>query len=182
MEAHEFLLGRSWGQRVVIIGTAVLYLYLGVANPAAAIESARQGLATLVRLFTLILASLLLASALEALLPEEAVMRYLGGGGGPANTVLAGLLGGVLMGGPYATYPIMRSVRRSGASYGALVAMYVGYSAIGVGRIPFGLVIFSPTVVALRLVFAVGLTVVAALAIWAFLPDRELSVDESTGD
>jgi hypothetical protein len=40
--------------------------------------------------------------------------------------------------------------------------MYFGYGAIGLGRLPFGLVIFSPTVVALRVGVAVALTVLAA--------------------
>lgn len=168
---YDYLIGRSWGQRVVIGLTVGVYAYLAVARPAAAVESARSGLDTLVRLFTLIFASLLLASALEALVPEEAVVRYLGEGGGPANAVLAGVLGGLLFGGPYAIYPIMRSVRERGAGYVALLSMYVGYSAIGVGRVPYGLVIFSPTVVALRLAFGLGLTVAAALVIWAVVPD-----------
>lgn len=70
------------------------------------------------------------------------MVRYLGSGSGPRNAVLAGLLGGALLGGPFAAYPIMRSVRKQGACYGALLSMYVGYNMIGIGRVPFGLVIF----------------------------------------
>ncbi|MFB6079771.1 MAG: hypothetical protein ABEJ81_02040 [Haloferacaceae archaeon] len=172
MAWYDYLVGQSWGQRAVILLTVGVYAYLLAVRPAAAVASARGAAVTLIRLFTLVLASLLLASALESLLPEEAVVRYLGGGGGPGNAVLAGLLGGALLGGPYATYPIMRSVREQGAGPVAVLSMYVGYSAIGVGRVPFGLVIFSPTVVAIRLLCGVGLTVAAALVIWATVGDR----------
>ncbi|MFB6114595.1 MAG: permease [Halodesulfurarchaeum sp.] len=172
----ELLIGRSWGHRLIIGTTVGVYVYLLFTDPAAAMESARRAIDTLVRLFSLIVASLLLASALESLLPEEAVMRYLGEDAGLRNTVFAGFLGGILLGGPYATYPIMESVYKSGAGYGALVAMYVGYGVIGIGRVPFGLVIFSPKIVLLRLVFAVALTTVAAVAIWAFLPEHTVDV------
>lgn len=172
MAWYDPLVGRSWGQRVIVLGTVGVYAFLLLTRPAAAVESALGAIDTLVRLFTLILASLLLASALESLLPEETVVRYLGRGGGPANAVLAGLIGGALLGGPFATYPIMQSVRERGAGYVALLSMYLGYNAIGIGRVPFGLVIFSPQVVALRLAFATGLTVVGALVIWAVVPER----------
>lgn len=175
--AIDSLIGASWGQRVIIGATVAVYGWLALTDPDAALKSADQGIETLVSLFTLILASLLLASALEQLLPEEAVTAYLGRGSGVGNTILAGLLGGMLLGGPYATYPIMQSVRKRGAGYAALLAMLVGYGAIGIGRVPYGLVIFSPTVVALRLAFAVGLTVVAAVVIWAVIPEQEEGTD-----
>lgn len=173
MAWYDPIVGRSWGQRVVIGLTVVIYAWLVLARPQDAVASAMGALNTLVRLFTLILASLLLASALETLLPEQTVVRYLGSGRGPANAVLAGLLGGVLLGGPFATYPIMQSVREQGAGYVALLSMYVGYNLIGIGRVPFGLVIFSPHIVLLRLVFATALTVVAALVFWAVVPEPE---------
>lgn len=173
MAWYDPLVGRSWGQRIVILLTVAVYGYLLLVRPAAAMASARGAVDTLVRLFTLILASLLLASALESVLPEETVVRYLGSGGGPKHAVLAGLLGGALLGGPFATYPIMRSVREQGAGYVALLSMYVGYNVIGIGRVPFGLVIFTPTVVALRLVAGVLVTVLAALAIWGLVSDSD---------
>lgn len=177
MAWYDALIGRSWGHRAVIGLTVLVYGYLLATRPAAAVESARSAFGTLVRLFTLIVASLLLASALGAVLPEEAVVRYLGSGGGPGNAVLAGLLGGALVGGPFATYPIMQSVREQGAGYVSLLAMYVGYNVISIGRITYGLVIFSPVVVGLRLLFGVALTAVAALVLWATVSERPVPAD-----
>ncbi|MFB6132423.1 MAG: permease [Halanaeroarchaeum sp.] len=166
MAWYAYLIGGSWGERIVIGMAVVAYAYLFLTDPATAIRSLRGGVEMFVRLFTLIVAALLLASALGALIPEEAVVRYLGKESGASGVVAAGLLGGVLFGGPFATYPIMESVYDQGAGYPSLVAMYVGYGMISIGRVPYGLVIFSPTVVGLRLVFAVGLTVLASLGIY----------------
>ncbi|MFB6164634.1 MAG: hypothetical protein ABEJ31_05700 [Haloarculaceae archaeon] len=126
----DLLVGSGPSQRVVIVGTVALYVALLVRRPEVARESARSGVGQFANLFTLIVAALLLASAIGTLLPEEAIVRYLGSGGGPANAVLAGLVGGALFGGPYGTYPIMRSVREQGAGYVALLSMYVGAALV----------------------------------------------------
>lgn len=42
---------------------------------------------------------------------------------------------------------------------------------------PYGLALFSPAMVAIRLAFGVGLTVAAALVIWAVVPEWVASDD-----
>ena len=167
MARYPYLIGGSWGERVVIGMAVAVYAYLFFTDPSIALQSLRGGVEMFVNLFTLIVAALLLASALGALIPEEMVVRYLGKESGIRGVVAAGLLGGFLFGGPYATYPIMESVYEQGTGYPSLVAMYVGYGLISIGRVPYGLVIFSPFVVGLRLVFAIGLTIIASLGIYA---------------
>ncbi|MFB6079770.1 MAG: permease [Haloferacaceae archaeon] len=161
----DLLVGSGLSQRVVIVGTALVYLVLAVRRPATARESARGGLEQFASLFTLVVAALLLASAIGTLLPREAVGRLLGAAAGIRGVVLAGLLGGLLPGGPYAVYPIVRSIGEQGASLAAVVAMLVGYGAIGVGRVPFGLVFFDPRTVSTRVaVGVVGTVLVAVVA------------------
>ncbi|MFB6085264.1 MAG: hypothetical protein ABEJ84_00430 [Halodesulfurarchaeum sp.] len=166
MARYEYLIGGSLGERLIIGLTVGVYAYLLLTDPGKAMRSLRGGIEMFIRLFTLILAALLLASALGALLPEELVVRHLGEESGPGRVVAAGLLGGMLLGGPFATYPIMERVYEQGAGYPSLLAMYVGYGLISVGRVPYGLVIFSPSIVGLRLAFAVSVTVLASLGIY----------------
>ncbi|MGA9402004.1 hypothetical protein [Haladaptatus sp.] len=119
MSIVDILIGSGPGQRIVILGTIVLYVYLSVRRPDAARESFESGARMLVGLATLVLAALLLASAIETLVPASAISRLVGGSAGTPGVVLAGLLGGVLPGGPYAVYPIISGV----ADNGALVAV-----------------------------------------------------------
>lgn len=163
----DLLIGSSLGHRLVIGGTALVYVVLLVRRPATARESAREGLGRFGRLFTLILAALLLAGAIGTVLPADAVGRVLGEAGGTGGAVLAGVLGGFIPGGPYAVYPIVDSVGRQGATLAAVIAMLVGYGAIGVGRIPYDLVFFDVRTVATRL--AVGATGTVLVAVVAFL-------------
>lgn len=165
----DVLVGSSVSQRVVIVGTLAVYAVLVVRRPETARESAEGGLRRFANLFTLIVAALFLASAIGTLLPREAVGSLLGQAAGVHGTLLAGLLGGLLPGGPYAVYPIAESIGQQGASLAAVVAMLIGYGAIGVGRIPYGLVFFDLRTVAIRL--AIGLVGTGAVAVvaWAVL-------------
>lgn len=161
----DLLLGSAISQRVVILGTLVVYAVLVVRRPAAARESAEGGVRQFANLFTLIVAALFLASAIGTLLSQEAVGGLLGSTAGLRGTLLAGALGGLLPGGPYAVYPIVSSIGAQGASLAAVVAMLIGYGAIGIGRIPYGLVFFDVRTVATRV--AVGVVGTAAVALVA---------------
>lgn len=169
MSVVDLLVGSGFSQRVVIVGTVLLYLGLLVRRPDVARESARSGVEQFSRLVTLVVAALFLASAIGTLLPREAVGSLLGSAAGPGGVVLAGLLGGLLPGGPYAVYPIVRSVGQQGASLAAVLAMLVGYGTIGVGRVPYGLVFFDVRTVSTRLVVGVAGTALVALVAAALL-------------
>ena len=114
-------------------------------------------------LLTLIVAALFLASAIETLVPAETIRSLVGSSAGPAGVVLAGLLGGVLPGGPYAVYPIIGGVAETGAGTASVLAMLVGYGAIGLSRTSYGLVFFRPRIVVARVGIGVAVTVVVAL-------------------
>ena len=159
MSVLDLLIGASVGQRVVVVGTLVLYGYLAVRRPSTARAAAERGAKTLGTLTTLVLAALLLASAIGRLLPRDAVAGLIGGAAGVPGVVLAGLVGGALPGGPYAVYPIIAEVADSGA------ALLVGYGGIGLLRIPYGLVFFEERIVAARVAIGVVVTVAFAAVI-----------------
>ena len=166
MSLFDVLFGSGPGQRLVILGTLALYVYLAVFRPEDARASARRGVSMLTRLLTLIVAALLLASAVQTLVPAESIRSTVGASAGPTGVVLAGLVGGVLPGGPYAVYPIIAGVAATGAGTAAVLAMLVGYGAIGLSRVSYGLVFFSPAVVTLRLAVAAVATVVVGVVLF----------------
>lgn len=165
MQLVDLLIGSAWSQRIVILATALVYAYLLYARPADARAAAGQGFRRFLALFTLIVAALLLASAIGTLVPTDLAEGALGGGAGIRGVVLAGLLGGLLPGGPYAVYPIIQGIADQGASLAAVIAMVTGYGAIGIGRVAYGLVFFDVEIIGTRLVIGVlGTVLVAILA------------------
>lgn len=167
MPLVDLLIGSSIGQRIVIVGTIVLYASLVIRRPEAARESFAGGARMLVGLATLVIAALLLASAVETLVPASAISSLVGESAGPEGVVLAGLLGGVLPGDPYATYPVIQRIQESGAGTPAVLTMLLGYGLISIGRVPYGLVFFTPRVVVLRLLAAGTATLVVGVTLFA---------------
>lgn len=164
--ALDILIGSGPGQRAVILGTLGLYTYLFYARPADGKAAVRNGLVLFGRLFTLILSALLLASAIGALVPAARIRQMLGETAGVGGTVLAGLLGGGLPGGPYAVYPLIQGVQIAGAGLAAALAMLIGYGAIGLGRVPYGLVFFEWKTIALRVAVGIPATILVAVGVY----------------
>lgn len=163
------IIGRNWSQRVIIVGTLVLYIYMFLKRKEDAKESAKDGLKTFQGLLTLIFAAVLLASAIQILLPTNLVEAYLGPKSGFSGVVIGGLLGGIMQGGPYAVYPIIRGLQQSGVSLAVVITMMIGYGAIGTGKIVYGLAFFGTKIISLRVAVGIGLTFMASVILYLLL-------------
>lgn len=118
-------------------------------------------------LATTVVAALFLSSAIGQLLPKDRLSEMLGASASVYEVVAAGFVAGLLPGGPYAIYPIIARVREGGAGMPAVLTMLVGYGLISVGRVPYGLVFFSPGIVGARLLVAGIATIVVGVALFA---------------
>lgn len=165
----NMIIGKSWGHRIVILGAFILYVYLAIVKPEIAKKGIGNSLKTFVSLFTLIMAALMISQAIGLLIPEEKVMNMLGKGSGLKGIATGGLLAGLLQGGPYAAYPIIKSLYNKGAHISVVMAMLMGYGAIGIGRVAYGLMFFGPKIVGLRLLLAVPVPILAGLLVLFFL-------------
>ncbi len=170
MDWH-LIIGKNWGQRGIIIGTTVLYMYLFIFRPGDAMAALSGGAMMFIGLLTLVLAAILLASAIQILVPKELIQEYLGPESGLKGVLTGGLLAGLMQGGPYAVYPIIKGLQEEGVGLSVVVAMLVGYSIIGSGRIPFGLAIFSADIIAIRVGLGVALAVLSCVILYFILGD-----------
>ena len=103
------------------------------------------------------------------LLPAEIVMKWFGEEAGIKGVISGGLLGGLMQGGPYAVYPIIKSLYDKGAHISIVLSMLIGYGAIGLGRVVYGFIFFSPQIVGLRLLFAVPATIIVGTIAYLIL-------------
>ncbi len=167
MSIIEVLFGRGWGQRAVIIFAAVLYLYLSFKSPSVATKSAIQSVKMFAGLITLIFAAMLIANAIGNMIKPQMISQFIGEASGIKGVFIGGFLGGVLPGGPYATYPIIDELYKEGASLSAIMAMVIGWSILGITRIPYGLAILDPKIVGLR--YLLGIPALIIVCILAFI-------------
>lgn len=165
------IIGKNWGQRGIIFGTVILYIYLLLFRPEDAVKSLKGGLMNFFALFTLIIAALLLASAIRTLIPRESIQRYLGPKAGLRGVLTGGLLAGLLQGGPYAVYPIIKGLEKEGVGLSVVLSMLVGYSIIGSGRIPYGLAFFKAKIIGIRVIIGVSLAVLSSIGLYFVFRD-----------
>ncbi len=165
------IIGKNWGQRGIILGTTVLYIYLFLFRPKDAVKGVRQGFITFLALFTLIFAAILLASAIRNLIPRESIQKYLGPKAGLRGVLTGGLLAGLRQGGPYAVYPIIKGLKKEDIGLSVVLAMLVGYSIIGSGRIVFGLAFFEAKIIGIRVFLGIGLAVLASILLYFVFGD-----------
>lgn len=169
MSIIEILVGRGWGQRAVIIFAVVLYLYLSFKTPSIAKESAFQSIRMFAGLITLIFAAMMIANAVGNLIQPEMISGFIGEASGIKGVFLGGFLGGVLPGGPYATYPIINELYEGGASLASIMAMVIGWSILGITRVPYGLAILDPKIVGLRYLLGVPALIIICLVAYLVL-------------
>ncbi len=121
----------------------IVFLILAVILFMINLRSGRHwaGLKSSFRQLTLalpvILLAMLLAGLLEVIIPEEFIRRWLAQEAGFTGIML-GTFGGMLMAfGPYASYPIIATIYHAGAGLGTTVALLVGWTYLGLSKIPF---------------------------------------------
>lgn len=164
-----FLIGKNWAQRVIVLAAIALYLYLFLSKPEIAKKGFTGALNSFFSLVPLIFAALLIAQAINLLLPDVLIMQWFGKESGIRGILTGGILAGLLQGGPYAVYPIIQSLFQKGAHVSIIVTMLIGYGAIGLSRIAYDLIFFEPQILGLRLLFAIPLTIVSGIILYFIL-------------
>jgi uncharacterized membrane protein YraQ (UPF0718 family) len=109
-------------------------------------------------------AALLLAAAIQVLLPREKVARWLGDRAGLRGILLATGAGMVTPGGPMTSFPVVNALHEAGTGRGALVAYLTSWSTQGFQRmLMWELPLMGIEFAAFRFVVSLPLPIVAGL-------------------
>lgn len=106
-----------------------------LAGRAAFLQAAADSLLLLARITPLILAAMLVGGYVQTLIPRDKVARWLGGRSGWRGLALAVALGTMTPGGPFASFPLVYVLWRSGADLGTAIAYLTAWSVIGLHRL-----------------------------------------------
>ncbi len=124
--------------------TTILMLILAVVFGAIAFLKDKailfSGLNSGVKLFIQILPmlffALILSGIIQALIPKEAINRWVGKESGLRGILLGCLAGSLVPGGPYTSFPIVAGLVKTGASIGTIVAFITAWSLWAITRLP----------------------------------------------
>ncbi|HXV82187.1 MAG TPA: permease [Candidatus Binatia bacterium] len=137
---------------VVMLMAAVITLVLVYwKSPAAASSGLTATGALILEIIPRMLAAFTLAGLIQAVVPQELIVKWMGHGSGVKGILIGMTLGGVTPGGPMTHFPIIASLFKVGVGVGPLVAYLTAWSLFGLQRIIMWEIPFlGPKVVAVR--------------------------------
>ncbi len=102
-------------------------------------------------LIPLILAAIFIGGLVQTVVPSELIIRWLGRESGIKGIALGAILGSMMPGGPYVSFPIAGAIYRAGASVGVVIAFISSWSLIAFARLPLELPFLGKDVVVVRI-------------------------------
>ena len=118
---------------VVAAVLLVIAFWRGRDLPLAGLLAAGR---TLWRNLPLLLLSFVVAGLAQVLIPRELITRWLGADAGTKGILIGCVVGGLVPGSPYATFPLVAVLYRSGASMGAVVGFVSAWALWSLSRLP----------------------------------------------
>lgn len=150
---------------LLVIMNGVLFFLGRRRGDGSHLLGIKTGLSMLVRLLPLLFCAFLLAGLLQVTLPPEVIQSWLGDEAGWRGIVVGVLAGSLILGGPYAVFPVIAGVYQAGAGLGTAVAMISGWALLGVAQIIMGISFIGLRFSLLRLLIVASFPFLAGAAV-----------------
>jgi uncharacterized membrane protein YraQ (UPF0718 family) len=100
------------------------------------LSGANSGLKLFWGILPMLFFAFILAGFIQALIPKEAINRWIGKESGLKGIFIGCLAGSLVPGGPYTSFPIVASLVKTGASIGTVVSFITAWSLWAFTRLP----------------------------------------------
>jgi len=136
---------------VMMVAAVVTLAAVSWKSPQAASNGLNATGALILEIIPRMVAAFTLAGLIQAVVPEELIVKWMGHGSGVRGIMIRMTLGTVTPGGPMTHFPIIASLFKVGVGVGPLVAYLTAWSLFGLQRIIMWEIPFlGPKVVAIR--------------------------------
>ncbi len=115
-----------------IAAAALCYV---VAGPDHLKHTTGSSMLLLLEIAPILVGAMVVGGYFQALVPRQAVTRWLGGESGFKGLALATAAGAITPGGPFASFPLAAALYDSGADIGTTVAFITSWSVLNVIRL-----------------------------------------------
>jgi len=129
---------------VLAVISLVLLVYAVWKGEGTALQGVKNALATLWRNLPMLLLGFLIAGLAQVLIPRQIISDWLGSASGVRGVLVAGVLGGLVPGSPYSTFPIVASLYNAGASLASVVSFITAWALWSVTRLPVEMALIEP--------------------------------------
>jgi uncharacterized protein len=138
---------------VMMVAAAITLAVVSWKSPEAASKGLNATAALFLEIMPRMVAAFIIAGLIQAVVPQETIVRWMGHGSGFRGIFIGMTLGSVTPGGPMTHFPIVASFFKLGVGIGPLVSYLTAWSLFGLQRIIMWEVPFlGIKVVAVRLV------------------------------
>jgi uncharacterized membrane protein YraQ (UPF0718 family) len=121
---------------VVMLAAAIVALIVVYwKSPAAASNGLTATGALILEIIPRMIAAFTLAGLIQAVVPQEVIVGWMGHGSGFKGLLIGMTLGSVTPGGPMTHFPVIASLYKVGIGVGPLVAYLTAWSLFGLQRI-----------------------------------------------
>jgi uncharacterized membrane protein YraQ (UPF0718 family) len=129
---------------ILAVAAAVLLIIAFRQGPRVALDGLLAAWQTMRRNLLLLVLGFVLAGLVQVLIPRDLITRWLGEGTGIKGILIGCLVGGLVPGSPYATFPLVASLYHAGASLGAVVGFVSAWALWSVSRLPVEMALIDP--------------------------------------
>ncbi len=129
---------------ILAIAAAILLILAFRQGSSVALDGLRAAWHTLRRNLILLILGFILAGLVQVLIPRELITRWLGDEAGIKGVLIGCVVGGLVPGAPYATFPLVASLYQAGASIGAVVGFVSAWALWSISRLPIEMALIDP--------------------------------------
>lgn len=126
-----------------IFAAIILFIFIFIKNPGLAIFSTKNGFTIFLKYSLIIISSMLIATYIQALIPKEIIMKFLGKESGIKGIFIGTIIGGLTPGSPYGALTLFSGIMKIGASLPVIVSMVSAWGLWSIGRIPFQIAVMG---------------------------------------
>jgi uncharacterized membrane protein YraQ (UPF0718 family) len=123
---------------------AVLFLIALRQGSDVAVDGLLAAWHTVRRNLILLIVSFILAGLVQVLIPRDLITQWLGAESGVRGVLIGCVVGGLVPGSPYTTFPIVASRYEAGASLGAVVGFVTAWALWSISRLPTEMALIDP--------------------------------------
>jgi uncharacterized membrane protein YraQ (UPF0718 family) len=119
----------------------VIAFWQGRDLPLAGLKAAGR---MLWRNLAILLLGFAIAGLVQVLIPKDLITRWLGTEAGIKGVLIGCVIGGLVPGAPYAVFPLVATLYKTGAGLGAVVGFVSAWSLWSVSRLPVEMALIDP--------------------------------------
>ena len=150
---------------VMLVAAVITLMVVHWRSPEAAGKGLGAAGALILEITPRMLAAFTIAGLIQAVVPQEVIVKWMGHGSGMRGILIGMTLGSVTPGGPMTHFPIVASLFKVGVGIGPLVSYLTAWSLFGLQRIIMWEIPFlGPKIVAIRVAVSLFFPLLAGWA------------------